>query len=166
MSDLIKRLRNLNQHGFIKYDDLFIGNEAADELERLTKLNSQKNADEELKEIDRLNHIITLLCMSNQSLQAELAALKAQSTEPVAWIIVGKDGVETLARYESTMLQYEEWGYEITPLYTTPPTAAALVEDFKRRAVEVLRERHNAPLAADIIESLSLINDFNQGETK
>lgn len=81
MSDLIERLRNLNQHGFIKYDDLFIGNEAADELERLTKLSRQKNADEELKEIDRLNHIITLLCMSNQSLQAELAALKQESTE-------------------------------------------------------------------------------------
>ena len=35
MTDLIERLRNLNQHGFIKYDDLFIGIEAADEIERL-----------------------------------------------------------------------------------------------------------------------------------
>lgn len=43
MSDLIERLRNLNQHGFIKYDDLFIRREAADELERLQRENESLN---------------------------------------------------------------------------------------------------------------------------
>ena len=60
-----------------------------------------------------------------------VAALKAQSTEPVAWLRL--DGDE------------DDEGYKLSnpkdprafAVYRTPPTATALVEDFKRRAVEV-----------------------------
>lgn len=70
MSDLIDRLRNLNQHGFIKYDDLFIGTEAADEIERLQREN------EELRK--QVNSCKT--CPVIDSLKA-----KQESAEPVAY---------------------------------------------------------------------------------
>lgn len=78
--------------------------------------------------------------------------------------------------------QQVEWGFEqnnprlqkIFPLYTTPPTATALVEDFKRRVKEAIRnerlvddtgtegdEAYNTALdhAENAIESLPLIGE-------
>ena len=133
-------------------------------------IDALKRENEELrKENNRYFFMANDESFKTLKLEEQLAAHKAQSTEqPVAWIIAGKDGVETLARYESTMLQYEEWGYEITPLITQDQ-ATALVADFKRRAIEVcmnkakvvtqLNYAGGCEWCAEAIESLPLIGE-------
>lgn len=77
----------------------------------------------------------------------ELTALKAQSTKPVAW----EEAQETAywdfdARRKGYppykgRPQSERDAFKQVLRNTTPPTATALVEDFKRRAIEVLENR-------------------------
>lgn len=97
--------------------------------------------------------------------QQEIAELKGDA-EPVAWMFHHAETGRTMC----VEAQQVEWGFEknnprlqkICPLYTTPPTATALVEDFKRRAIEVCmkyddRGIYGAQAMASDIESLPLI---------
>ena len=177
MNDLIERLRNDSGE---KLDRA--ANEAADELERLIALDSESKL-----ALDKFNK---QLMTENSALRKELAALKAQSTEqPVAWAVKqeyarAEDSDEIVWEsiwdhpsfandHVNQQYEMQSDGYlpkakrSVVPLYTTPPTAAALVEDFKRGAVEVCMNKAKSGTqlnfaggcewCASVIESLPLI---------
>lgn len=148
--DLIERLRY--GHG----EQVGITDEAADELERLqAQITAMtKDMDSLEKQLDMADAAIerwkaeneelrkswSAQCESADKLFDELAALKAQSTEqPVAWYWeeVDSDGNFSCADTGTRPIE-NEYRTNIKPLYLAPPTAAALVEDFKRKIVWML----------------------------
>lgn len=158
----IEWLRELN-HVYEEAD------EVTDEIERLQREN------EELREEVASFQEELRLCQ-----QDAINALKAQSTEPVVW----EEAQETAywdfdARRKGYppykgRPQSERDAFKQVLRNTTPPTAPALVDDFKRRAVEtciaLIHDGNSeqccmgAMWASERIRALPLIEDFNQGE--
>lgn len=97
------------------------------EIVRLTKEN------EELRNKWLSPETYQTLMDERTELLHELAALKQESAEPVAWECVNRvDKTIYLTRAPITS-EWDDTLWQNTPLYTHPSTAA--IEDFKRRAV-------------------------------
>ncbi len=143
MSDLIKELRELAASEEV-------ADRAANEIERLTKLNNQKNAD-----IGDWVQMYAEKC----------------STEPVAWMLEdSSDESNKCAMLADDPDLPRAMAYPstiATPLITQDQ-ANRIVADFRKRAVEVCSEDPYAigKHLVEAIEALPLINEFLQGETK
>lgn len=105
MSDLIERLRNLNKHSFIKYDDFFVGNEAADELKRLQEELAALKASTE---------------QWNETMRQKKAWADGKDAEPVAQVIDDGTPEGSIKWVPFSRIEPLKTGDK---LYTTPPTA-------------------------------------------
>ena len=204
--DLIERLR-------INQGEIFgpTMNEAADEIERLqaqiTAMTKDMDSMKPWRELQRENEELRQKLKSEQEsheaweqehirqcadTERELTALKAQSTEPVAWCKQWVNANGETITYDLSYQQDEESdpadAEKWKPLFTggsplsqdggkqtcagtashlIPPTATALVADFKRRCIEVCKDHATdawdheggSLWCAEAIESMPLIGE-------